>query len=52
MTAAKDLKAGQRCVVILPDSTRNYMTKFLSPEWMVGNGYMESEPVTGNKVSN
>jgi len=23
--AAKDLKDGQRCVVILPDSVRNYM---------------------------
>lgn len=23
--AAKDLKEGQRCVVILPDSVRNYM---------------------------
>lgn len=25
MRAAKDLKEGQRCVVILPDSVRNYM---------------------------
>lgn len=23
------LQKGQRCVVLLPDSTRNYMTKFL-----------------------
>ena len=28
------LKKGQRCVVILADSTRNYMTKFLKDEWM------------------
>mmetsp|Transcript_16484 Transcript_16484/g.28592 ORF Transcript_16484/g.28592 Transcript_16484/m.28592 type:complete len:474 (+) Transcript_16484:196-1617(+) len=41
LRAAKDLKEGQRCVVILPDSTRNYMTKFLSDEWMVDNGFME-----------
>ena len=27
--AAKSLKKGQRCVVLLPDSVRNYMTKFL-----------------------
>ncbi|KAF3857251.1 hypothetical protein F7725_009110 [Dissostichus mawsoni] len=27
---AKGLKEGQRCVVILPDSVRNYMSKFLS----------------------
>jgi len=25
LKAAKDLKAGQRCVVILPDSIRNYL---------------------------
>ncbi len=33
--AAKGLKKGQRCVVILPDSVRNYMTKFLSDDWMI-----------------
>ena len=25
LRAAKDLKAGQKCVVILPDSIRNYL---------------------------
>jgi len=35
LQAAKQLGKGQRCVVILPDSTRNYMTKFLDDEWMV-----------------
>lgn len=25
VNAAKELKEGQRCVVILPDSVRNYM---------------------------
>ncbi len=25
MKAAKDLEEGQRCVVIMPDSVRNYM---------------------------
>jgi len=39
--AAKDLKAGQRCVVILPDSVRNYMTKFLNDGWMVDNGFLK-----------
>ncbi len=28
------LKEGQVCVVILPDGVRNYMTKFLSDQWM------------------
>ena len=31
--AAKVLKAGQRCVVLLADSVRNYMTKFLNDQW-------------------
>eukprot|EP00002_Diphylleia_rotans_P002477 TRINITY_DN1155_c0_g3_i1.p1 TRINITY_DN1155_c0_g3~~TRINITY_DN1155_c0_g3_i1.p1 ORF type:complete len:512 (-),score=130.32 TRINITY_DN1155_c0_g3_i1:364-1899(-) len=40
--ACKELKlgAGQRCVVLLPDSTRNYMTKFLSDKWMVEKGFI------------
>jgi cystathionine beta-synthase len=29
LIAAKKLKKGQRCCVLLPDSVRNYMTKFL-----------------------
>ena len=37
--AAKKLKKGQRCVVILPDGIRNYMTKFVDPEWMKKEGY-------------
>ncbi|KAK9716775.1 cystathionine beta-synthase [Basidiobolus ranarum] len=39
---AKKLKAGQRCVVILPDSVRNYMTKFLNDDWMKINGFTDS----------
>jgi len=34
------LQRGQRCVILLPDSTRNYMTKFLSDEWMIANKLM------------
>lgn len=37
-TVARDLKPTDRVVVILPDGIRNYMTKFLSPEWLVENG--------------
>jgi len=39
--AAKELKEGQRCVVLLPDSLRNYMSKFLNDEWMIQNGFLE-----------
>lgn len=42
LEAAKDLKEGQRCVVVLADGVRNYMSKFLSDEWMVANGMMEA----------
>ncbi|PIK50363.1 putative cystathionine beta-synthase [Apostichopus japonicus] len=41
MRAAKTLKEGQRCVVILPDSVRNYMTKFLSDSWMEEHGFLD-----------
>ncbi len=34
LQAAKTLKKGQKCLVILPDSIRNYMSKFASDEWM------------------
>merc|ERR1719300_1285033 len=44
---AKSLKAGQKCVVILPDSVRNYMTKFLSDQWLADRDFIQlgvSEP--------
>lgn len=34
LQAAKQLKKGQKCLVIFPDSIRNYMSKFASDEWM------------------
>lgn len=40
--AAKNLDAGQKCLVILPDSIRNYLSKFVDNEWMVSHGFMES----------
>lgn len=35
------LKEGQRCVVLLPDGVRNYMTKFLSDHWMKERDFIE-----------
>ncbi|XP_074653103.1 cystathionine beta-synthase-like isoform X2 [Tubulanus polymorphus] len=45
MRAIKDygLKEGQRCVVILPDSIRNYMSKFLCDEWLQERGFIEDD---------
>ena len=36
---AKALGPGQRCVVILPDNIRNYMTKHLQDEWLLDHGF-------------
>ncbi|XP_003218996.1 cystathionine beta-synthase-like protein isoform X2 [Anolis carolinensis] len=47
--AAQQLKEGQRCVVILPDSVRNYMSKFLNDKWMTQKGFMTEENDIINK---
>ncbi|XP_037686931.1 cystathionine beta-synthase isoform X2 [Choloepus didactylus] len=47
--AARELREGQRCVVILPDSVRNYMSKFLSDRWMLQKGFMKDEQLVGKK---
>jgi cystathionine beta-synthase len=41
MKFAASLSSGQRCVVLLPDGVRNYMTKFLSTSWMKERDFME-----------
>lgn len=43
LQVAKRLKAGQRCVAILPDSLRNYLTKFVDDRWMEANQFIEKE---------
>jgi len=42
---AKELGPGKKCVVMLPDSVRNYMTKHLSPDWMIAEGFKAAEEV-------
>lgn len=51
----------KRVLVILPDSVRNYMSKFLSSDWMFTNNFMSAEefqidqgfkqPTTGSQKS-
>jgi cysteine synthase len=41
LNAAKALKAGQRCLVILPDSVRNYMSKYVNDRWMKAEGFLD-----------
>jgi len=46
--AAADLRAGQRCVVLLPDGVRNYMTKFLDNNWLVDRDIIEADADVSN----
>jgi len=41
LKAAHRLKKGQKCLVILPDGIRNYMSKFVDDNWMRTNGFLE-----------
>ncbi|CCD07199.1 TPA: pyridoxal-phosphate dependent enzyme [Legionella pneumophila] len=40
LQAAKSLSKGQKCLVILPDSIRNYMSKFANDDWMKEMGFL------------
>ena len=46
--AAKSLGPGQKCVVILPDSVRNYMSKYLDDAWMTQHGFATGEDKSKN----
>ena len=39
LKAARSLNDQQKCLVILPDGIRNYMTKFPNDDWMKQNGF-------------
>lgn len=45
LEAAKSLRKGQRCVVILPDSVRNYMSKALNDDWMGDHGFIDGQVI-------
>lgn len=40
LQAAKNLKKGQKCVAILPDGIRNYMSKFVDDHWMKEHSFL------------
>ena len=40
---AKDLPKGARVVVILPDSIRNYLSKFVDDRWMRQQGFLKAD---------
>ena len=39
LKSAKYLDKGKKCLVVLPDSIRNYMTKFPNDQWMKDQGF-------------
>ena len=39
LQAAKTLNDSQKCLIILPDSIRNYLSKFVNDEWMEKNNF-------------
>jgi cystathionine beta-synthase len=41
LTLAKKLKKGQKCLVILPDGIRNYLSKFVDDQWMRKHGLLD-----------
>ncbi|MEZ5965913.1 MAG: cystathionine beta-synthase [Planctomycetota bacterium] len=43
MQVAKDFGPGARILVILPDSIRNYLTKFVDDRWMRENGFDDAD---------
>jgi cystathionine beta-synthase/cysteine synthase A len=43
LQVATRLGKGERCLVILPDSIRNYLTKFVDDEWMKEIGFLDEE---------
>lgn len=45
LKAAESLRDDQTCVVILPDSVRNYMTKALSDDWMIDRSFVDDDVV-------
>ena len=43
MQVARELGAGKRVVVILPDSIRNYLSKFVDDRWMRQQGFTKGD---------
>ncbi|MFO0676177.1 MAG: cystathionine beta-synthase [Polyangiaceae bacterium] len=43
MQVSRELGPGKRVVVLLPDSIRNYLTKFASDGWMRQNGFQQGD---------
>jgi cysteine synthase A len=51
LQAAKTLKKGQKCLVVLPDGIRNYLSKFVDDRWMREHQFLENESPTKEKTN-
>lgn len=47
MQVAKDFGKGARILCLLPDSIRNYLSKFVDDRWMRENGFLEEDWAIG-----
>jgi len=47
MEVCREMKPGQRVAVLLPDSVRNYMTKFVDDAWMRQHGFFQADWAAG-----
>jgi len=43
LSVCRTMEPGQRVVVILPDSIRNYLSKFVSDAWMRQHGFLQAD---------
>src|SRR5499426_3922119 len=43
LSVCRTMQPGQRVVVVLPDSIRNYLSKFVSDGWMRQHGFLQSD---------
>jgi cysteine synthase len=43
LEVGRDLPAGSKILGVLPDGIRNYMTKFVSDEWMREHGFLDED---------
>jgi cystathionine beta-synthase len=43
LQVGKTMKPGQRVVVVLPDSIRNYLSKFVSDAWLRQHGFLQAD---------
>jgi cystathionine beta-synthase len=50
LSVGRQMQPGQRLVVILPDSIRNYLSKFVSDSWMRQHGFLQADWELGTMV--